>query len=171
MLGSNPLLMSSLSVSINRLQHIKLNPVKGSNLDCACVFTDDKCCIGYWFLNQSNTSTMAEKAIFFQLKARKSYFNVEMEYLLGNSKLRQRRNYFTVICTLSLAKTIDIHSNLNKNDKNFQENCNIPERYFGQRANNKNNNDRHKFWLRHKQLSTGGKLHLGNENPLQYRRF
>ena len=56
----------------------------------------------------NDTSTMAEKANFIQLKARKSYFNVEIEYLLGNSKLRQCRNYFTVICTTSWAKTIDI---------------------------------------------------------------
>ena len=67
------------------------------------------CCIWYWFLNQSNTSTMAEKAHFIQLKARKSYFNVEIEkQLLGNSKVWQCRNYFTIICTHSWAKTIDI---------------------------------------------------------------
>ena len=52
-------------------------------------------------LNQSNTSTMAEKANFIQLNARKSYFNVEIEYLLGNSKLRHCGNYFTVFCTTS----------------------------------------------------------------------
>ena len=39
--------------------------------------------IGYWFLNRSNTSTMAEKANFIQLKARKIYLNVEIEYFLG----------------------------------------------------------------------------------------
>ena len=44
---------------------------------------------------------MAEKVNFIQLEARKSYFNVEIEYLLGNSKVRQCRNYFTVICTTS----------------------------------------------------------------------
>ena len=51
--------------------------------------SDDKCCFGYWFLNQSNASTMAEKANFIQLEARESYFNdyVETEYLLGNSAM------------------------------------------------------------------------------------
>ena len=34
-------------------------------------------------VNQS--TTMVEKANFIQLKARKGYFNVEIEYLLGNS--------------------------------------------------------------------------------------
>ena len=38
------------------------------------------------FYNQSNTSTMAEKANFIQLKARKLYFNVEIENLLGEFK-------------------------------------------------------------------------------------
>ena len=35
---------------------------------------------------QSNTPTMAEKSNFTQLKARKSYFNVEIEYMLGSNE-------------------------------------------------------------------------------------
>ena len=50
----------------------------------------------------------AGKSKFYSAEGQKSYFNVEIEYLLGNSKLRQCRNYFTVISTPSRAKTIDI---------------------------------------------------------------
>ena len=39
-------------------------------------------------INCAPNPTMAEKANFIQLEARISYFN-EIEYLLGNSKLRQ----------------------------------------------------------------------------------
>ena len=42
-----------------------------------------------------------EKLILFSWRPEKNYFNVEIEYLLRNSKLRQCRNYFTVICTTS----------------------------------------------------------------------
>ena len=63
------------------------------------------------------------KSKFYSAECQKKLFNVEIEYLLGNSKIRQCRNYFTVICTLLEPKLSTSSSNVNKNEQKFPENC------------------------------------------------
>ena len=78
---------------------VKKNPAK--IIETHCEITPLRWCLakklGEHYKEQNR---MAEKANFIQLKARKSYFNVEIEYLLENSKLRQCRNYFIISASL-----------------------------------------------------------------------